>query len=350
MLDVDDSMIVRGLLIESWYVAFDDYIIDLAWAPDATKIAAVTVEGSVFLIDDLGESARFKLIGQHDGGANSVSWRCDGAEFATSGHDGLTKVWDGTSGEGLCSLEAGDAWVSKSIYSPRRHVLATAAGRQLKLWNERREVFYESLEHSSTIADVGWNPKGPGVAVAANNGVTLHLSDSSTHPRKFKWRGSSLVLEWSPDSRFLVTGDQDATVHFWYRESGKDAQMRGFPGKVLALSWDSTGRWLATGAGEIFLLWDCGGEGPAGRQPRQYAGHANKVNYLAFQPVGHWLATADAGGFLFLWDPSDHDKVIGGVMLSSPASCLRWCGDNRLAVGQQDGKVVVFEVGSGSGD
>ena len=77
MLDVDLSKLNKGLLAELWYVALGDYIIDLAWSPDATKLAAVTVEGSVFVIDDHGDSAHFNLIGQHAGGANSLSWRYD---------------------------------------------------------------------------------------------------------------------------------------------------------------------------------------------------------------------------------------------------------------------------------
>jgi WD40 repeat protein len=99
-------MLSKGLLAESWYVALGDYIIDLGWSPDASKLAAVTVEGSVFLIDNHGDSAFFKLLGQHAGGANALSWRADGNEFATAGHDGLVKIWDGKSGEQLGELDA----------------------------------------------------------------------------------------------------------------------------------------------------------------------------------------------------------------------------------------------------
>ena len=88
----------------------------------------MTVEGSVFLIGDHGDSARFKLIGQHAGGANALSWCPDGTEFATAGHDGLVKSWDAESGQLLGELDAGDPWVAKAVYNPRRNVLATAAG------------------------------------------------------------------------------------------------------------------------------------------------------------------------------------------------------------------------------
>lgn len=348
MLDIDLSMLNKGLLAESWYVALGDYIIDLAWAPGASKIAAVTVEGSVFLIDNHGDSAFFKLLGTHAGGANSVSWRADGAEFATAGHDGMVKIWNGESGELLGDLDAGDPWVAKAVYSPRRSVLATAAGRHLKLWNDRHESFYESSDHSSTIADVAWNPDASGLAVAAYNGITLHVPGKQSQPRKYTWKGSSLVLAWSPDGKYMATGEQDSTVHFWHVKSGEDAQMWGFPTKVLELSWDASGRWLATGGGASVCLWDCRGKGPAGRKPRQYDAHTNKLTQLAFQADGNLLASADADGFLFLWDPTKHEKVIGGLSLTSSATCLRWCEGGKLAVGQRDGNVVLFKLDSAS--
>jgi len=348
MLDIDLSMLSKGLLAESWYVALGDYIIDLGWSPDASKLAAVTVEGSVFLIDNHGDSAFFKLLGQHAGGANALSWRADGNEFATAGHDGLVKIWDGKSSEQLGELDAGDLWVAKVAYAPRRSVLATAAGRHLKLWNEQRQPFYESSDHSSTIADVGWNPDGSGLAVAAYNGITLHVPGKQSQPRKYTWKGSSLVLSWSPDAKYMATGEQDSTVHFWHVKSGEDAQMWGFPTKVLELSWDSSGRWLATGGGASICLWDCSGKGPAGRKPRQCDAHTNKITQLAFQPDGNLLASADADGFLFLWDPIKHEKVIGGLSLTSSATCMHWCKAGKLAVGQRDGNVVLFELKSAS--
>lgn len=344
MSELDLSGLRDGLLTEAWYVESGDYIIDLAWSPDSCKLAAVTVEGSVLLIDNLGDSATFNVIGEHDSGANSVSWCRDGAEFATAGQDGLVRVWDGSSGEPLAELVAGDDWVSKAVFNPRRNLLATAAGKHLKLWNAQRELIYESADHSSTIADVGWNPDGSGMAVAAYNGVTLHVPGKQKQPRTYKWKGSSLLLAWSPDARYIATGEQDSTVHFWHVKSGDDARMSGFRTKVLELSWDSTGQWLATGGGSTICLWDCSGKGPAGREPRMYDAHNNKLTQLAFQPDGTILASTDADSLLVLWDPVKHNKMISGASLSSPACCVRWCQGGGLAVGQTDGRVVVFRV------
>ena len=53
--------------------------------------------------------------------------------------------YDGISGNEIISLEAGDSWVSKAIYNPHSNWLASAAGRQLRLWDTNREVFASPL-------------------------------------------------------------------------------------------------------------------------------------------------------------------------------------------------------------
>ena len=101
-VDIDISKLNTKLVSESWSVDLQDYIIDLAWSPDASKLAAITVEGSVFLFNVQDKSDKSNLIGQHDKGANSLSWRSDSTEFATAGHDGLVKVWDSSNGKDIC--------------------------------------------------------------------------------------------------------------------------------------------------------------------------------------------------------------------------------------------------------
>ncbi|NRA45597.1 MAG: WD40 repeat domain-containing protein [Oligoflexales bacterium] len=332
------------------YVSFGDYIIDFAWSPDGTRIAAATVEGFVYLVHQQDSELSFERVGFHANGANSLSWRSDGAEFATAGQDGLVKIWDGQSGQELRTLEAGDPWVTKVAYNPRSKVLASSAGRHLRLWNEEGTQLYTSLDHDSTIADLAWNPDGSGIAAAAYNGLSIHVPGKQEKTRKYQWKGSSLALSWSPDSKYIASGEQDATVHFWHVKSGEDAQMWGFPTKVLELSWDRSGRWLATGGGSSIALWDCSGPGPSGRTPRQYDGHFNKITQLAFQPDGTYLVSSDANGFLFLWNPLVTEEVIEIFRLPSPASCLRWCRGGRLAVGQRDGTLVTLDLKNSSKD
>ena len=40
------------------------------------------------------------------------------------------------------------------------------------------------------------------------------------------------MIPWSPDGKYIATGDQDSTVHFWIMSTGDDLQMSGYPTKV----------------------------------------------------------------------------------------------------------------------
>lgn len=347
MFGLDPPYFRKNALNEQWCLSVEEHIIDIAWSPDAERLAAITAEGRIFLINVQSNTATDKQIGYHAHGGNSVSWNSDGTRLATSGQDGRIHIWDGLSGTLLYTLETKDNWVGRVAYHPKQPVLAFSAGRTLKCWRESEGIIYESSDHASTIADIGWHPDGAVVAVAAYNGLTLHTPVRQSNPHKLHWKGSSLLLAWSPDARYIATGEQDSTVHFWYVDTGMDAQMWGFDTKVLELSWHSSGRWLATGGGISISIWDCSGNGPAGRTPQTLSCHFNRITQLAYQPLGHYLVSTDVDRFLLLWEPEKHDKLVGATSLSAPASCVRWAPlGNNLVIGQFDGVIASFTPNS----
>ncbi|MFO0820738.1 MAG: WD40 repeat domain-containing protein [Pirellulales bacterium] len=284
-------------------------------------------------------------IGAHDDGAASLSWRPDGAIFATGGHDGRVKFWDAATARQAGEVEFGRDWIGKVVYHPRRSDLAVAAGRIIRVLSEEGQVVYESAPHDSTIADVEWSPDGSGLAVAAYNGVSLHVPGRLPRPRRFEWKGSSLTLAWSPEGRYIATGEQDSTVHFWDVKSGKDCQMWGFSTKVRELAWYRTGDYLVTGGGESVVMWDCRGKGPQGKTPRMFEGHLGRVTQLCFQRRGDSLASADVDGVVMLWTPLQSSSPLDGRAFASEVTRLSWSPDDqRLAVGLRNGIVSVLSV------
>ena len=112
----------------------------------------------------------------------------------------------------------------------------------------------------------------------------------------FKWKGSMLSLAWSPDGRYIATGDQDSTFHFWIVKTGEDLMMYGYPTKVRDMSWDSVGRYRATGGGPQVTVWDCSGKGPEGRKPLSLDRRRSLITALAFRPSGPVLAVGGQTG------------------------------------------------------
>lgn len=341
MFGLSASAAGKPSLKELWHLEVGDYVIDLAWSPSGKQLALATVEGQVVMVDQANAKGVGRPLGSHPGGAASVAWRFDGKELATAGHDGTIKVWNPTNGSLIRELDGGATWVSKVAFRPRDSLLASAAGRSVRIWKDDGELLHESNDHASTVADIAWNPDGSSLAVAAYFGVTIHILEDLGRPRKYEWKGSSLVLSWSPISKYIATGEQDSTVHFWTVETGDDCQMSGFPTKVLELSWHHTGNWLATGGGDSVVLWNCSGKGPQGRKPKMLEGHSTRISQLSFQHGADLLASGDADGLLLIWNPLRSLQHQAQYYFQSTISRIEWSpGSQMLAVGEKNGIVT----------
>ncbi|MBM3263680.1 MAG: WD40 repeat domain-containing protein [candidate division Zixibacteria bacterium] len=319
-----------------------DYVNSLSWSPDGKRLATAAISGSV-VVFDLSESKIHDLEG-HRFGATALSWHPRGLLLASAGQDGKARVWDAMRGQELFNLDGGASWVECAAWSPNGDWLATAAGREVRFWNTTGDQVSSTKAFESTVADIAWAPDGNILAAAAYGGLTL-LDAKDARQVRFEWKGSSLVTVWSPDGRFIVTGDQDATVHFWYTDTGQDLQMSGYETKVRELSWNATSRYLATGGGKAVVVWDCSGKGPAGTRPTMLRFHQDVLTAVAFQNRSKRLASASLDGYVAIWKDATSQSLHRQIRLETEVSRLAWSPDDRsLAVGDASGQVTVFAV------
>lgn len=338
-------------LYAHWQVTLDDYVIALHWSPDGSWLAAAAISGPIGIFDSLTGRLQAHMPG-HSLGTTALDWHPQQALLASSGQDGMLRVWDAVSGQQQQALPVGTTWAERVAWSPQGDLLAGAAGRQIRLWDTGARLVHQWSDHASTVADIQWQPGGRLLAAAAYGGVTLWSPEHAMPVRRYEWQGSTLVLAWSPDSTFIATGDQDATVHFWYVESGHDLQMWGYETKVLELSWHPSSRYLATGGGSIPCVWDCAGpNGPEGKKPIQLQAHAQPVRALAYQHAGPLLASGSSEGSVALWLPDQTNRSRAWADGTAGVTRLCWSPDDRhLAVGREDGTVNVFAVGLAGAD
>jgi WD40 repeat protein len=334
----------KPALTQRWQVSLGDHIIGLAWSPDGSSVAAALTGGPIAIGD--GQSGRIRhVLHGHDFGTMSIAWSPQGKLLASAGQDGKVRLWNVGAGKEQAALDGGAAWVERVAWSPQGQYLASAAGRKLRLWTGAGQLVREYANHPSTIADIQWKPDTLEVASAAYGQLALLSPDKPEPFKRFQWKGSMLVLAWSPDGKYIATGDQDSTVHFWITKTGEDLMMSGYPVKVRELSWDHTSRYLATGGGVSPCIWDVSGKGPAGTKPRQLEAHQEKVTALAFQHGGPLLASAGADGLVAVWQPQKSKRPLTTASLASAITQLAWSSDDtRIAVGTESGLVAVHAI------
>jgi WD40 repeat protein len=335
----------RTSLTKLWDTAIDGHVVSLAWSAPLGLLAAASAEGPVALFDaKTGARLKRQDMG-HDFGASCVAWSADGQHLASAGQDGKVRLWNHATGEQLHELAGGAAWVDRIAWCPTSNLLASTAGKKLRLWNTSGELVREYPDHPSTIADIQWQPGTATLASAAYGKLSLWETAKSEPVREFAWQGSMLALAWSPDAKYIAAGAQSCAVHFWIMKTGKDLEMSGYPAKVRELAWDATSRYLATGGAEVSCVWDCSGKGPAGTEPIQLEGHKANISALAFQHRGVMLASGGEDGQLILWQPSKQRGSLALAKHDAPISHVIWSADDKfVAVGTADGALLVYEV------
>jgi WD40 repeat protein len=176
--------------------------------------------------------------------------------------------------------------------------------------------------------------------------VTVHrIEPPQFTARKYAWAAACLTAAFSPNGKVLASGMQDGTVHFWWLNTGKDSQMRGYPTKVTLTDWSANSRYLATAAGPEVVVWDFGGKGPEGSAPLELSGHTDRISHLAFQPDGPWLLSAGRDWRLTLWLPGKEKQAVDAHLTGGEITALRWSPDGKqVAVGEAKGRLTIYEL------
>jgi WD40 repeat protein len=330
-------------LTKHWAGQLDDYVIDLAWSPDGSQLAAASASGPITLFSAQDGSRRHELPG-HKGGSNAVAWRPESAILASGGQDGAVKLWDAEAGQHTGSVPLGRAWVEHLGWRPQggAPLLAAAAGKKLAFINSDASVRHEFKDAPKTLTSLAWHPQGGCAAVAYFGGVCLWDADDAVAQKEYPYGNGILALAWSPDAKWLVSGNQDPSVHLWIPGSDMELQMSGYETKVRHLSFDPASRWLATSGGLEACIWDCSGDGPEGREPVMLP-HKAPVCGVAFQRAHGLLATGAQDGSVVLWSPERRQPMRATVAMPAAAACLAWSLDDRLlAIGSEKGFVYVL--------
>lgn len=339
-------MAAANKLRTAWQASLPDHAIALAWSPDGKRLAAAAVSGPIAIFDSASGKPLCQLKG-HGFGTAALAWQPGGTVLASAGQDGKLRLWQTETGTELASLDGGSSWVERVQWNSNGQWLSASAGKKVRIWDSAASLIRELPVQAGTVTDLAWRPGTNHLTVLAYGAANLYDAATGDLVRSFAWKGSPLALAWSPSGKVLAHGNQDATVHFWYADTGNDLQMYGYPGKVRELSWEFGSRYLATGGGPMPCIWDCGGKGPEGTKPQMLEGHEEPLTALAYQAKGYLLASAGLDGRVILWQPANKKSPKAGEFRfeGSEASTLAWSPDDKsLAAGSGDGEVVMLKV------
>jgi WD40 repeat protein len=339
--------------------AAGEHVLGLSWSADGAQLAVTPSEGPILVLGRDG--ATVAELPDHGLGNGAAVFHPFEPKLATCGTDGRVRLYEtlsafvalaprpAASGSAPSrEIALGKGWLERLAWSPDGARLATALGRRFIVLDEAGEVAREFDAHKSSVCDFAWNPRQPEeIASVADGGATMWRLGEAEPFARFDWGGASLLACWSPDGRWLVTGDQTPSVHLYDFTRDHPLHIQGYETKVKALAFNSASRKLATGGGRLVTVWNCTGKtGPEGTIPKQLEGHTGDSIALAYRRGSDWLASGGTDGRLILFEPESSTRPRASLALGSGVTCVAWHpSEPLLAAGTESGAVALVSVG-----
>jgi WD40 repeat protein/DNA-binding SARP family transcriptional activator/class 3 adenylate cyclase len=239
----------------------------------------------------------------HDGKVTGVAFSRDGSRLATTGDDGMLKVWNPSTGDLLASVRgrgpasgpsfsadgsliaAGwkeDTWLLPST-PPIRLPLSTI--RVLDLATDRVVWTHDDIKGGPT--DTAFNRDGKRLAVINNQGLAVFDLETGDRPLRLRTGEGDLEVAWSPDARYIATTSSEAPPRIWDAETRELRDiLTGHTGVVTSVAWSWDSSRLVTGGREV-RVWDVDRDGH-GTEVRSLSASEMSSGFagVAFSPRG----------------------------------------------------------------
>lgn len=179
------------------------------------------------------------------------------------------------------------------------------------------------------------------------------ISEVRERNRLRRHKNSVVSVAFSPNGRFLASGDQDNTIKLWSGDGKFIKDLGNHNGDVWSVSFSPDGKILASAGGDgIIKLWSLDGI-----LIQEIKAHAEAVTGVSFSPDSEMLVSGSEDKTVKLWRRegtsfkefktlTGHDKFINNVAFSPDGEIFASAGsDNKVILWRRDG--TLFKILTG---
>lgn len=152
------------------------------------------------------------------------------------------------------------------------------------------------------------------------------------------------ALEFSPDGKYLASGDRNGGLYVWDGETGDLIHtLKGHSKQISEVSWRSDGKILGSASEDTTIrLWEM----EEGKQIKSWGAHGQGVTAIEFKRDGN-IASAGRDRMVKLWDQNGKlIKPFGGLV--DVAVAVSFCDEsNRIFGADWTGKLLAWNAADG---
>ncbi|MFN0067958.1 MAG: WD40 repeat domain-containing protein [Limisphaerales bacterium] len=309
------------------------------FSPDGIKVLARSdSDANPQIFEAATGKVLSELVGHTQGGVIHACFSKDGRRTATTGGDGLVRLWDSSSGRSLCELHHPGA--SAALLGPDdARVLTLAVGGDAMLWNSTTGMKVAEIEYSSNIIiedkvrDASFHPDGSRIALCQGHWTVV--LDAKTGKILMKLKGHTKGISnfaYSPDGNWLVTAGADRSARLWRSATGLCETVFVHDAELHEARFSPDGKWIVVRDSEKLLLVLEAGRGRKVAQIEILLRPAQPV-ILEFSPNGKCLLAASLDSdTVGLWETATGVRLGELVGQGGAIRTLNFSADGRRAV------------------
>jgi WD40 repeat protein len=340
----------------------------VAFSPDGTRIISASADKTVRLWD----ATDLREVKAHDGRPSSVAalaLSSDGRRMVSGHRDNVVRVWNAQTGDEIAVLLGHIQRLDTVAISSDGSRIFSADDHSVRVWDGNSFAELVSLEQPKAYNHpFAVNPEGSRILIGSEDSLAvwdaltykeitavkcdnfvraLTLSPEGARIAAYNWSPSqgrlylfaasdlapmakSAELEWvfslsfSPDSRRIVTGGEDAKVHVWDAADFKTiATLEGHTESVFSVSFSGDGRFIVSGSSDCTVRVWCASNF---RALRTLTGHTGAVFSVAVNHDGSQIFSGSGDQTIRCW--SLLVPAATGGAAAEPARPCHFISDN----------------------
>ncbi|WP_166830837.1 WD40 repeat domain-containing serine/threonine protein kinase [Thalassoroseus pseudoceratinae] len=201
----------------------------LEFHPTSESVACCCKDGNVYIYD-VETGKLLQTIPAHPGLVCDATWTADGT-LLTCGDEPWIRLWDATTTQPLGKIgpNPGDRIITRLALSHNDQWLAAAQGAHMTVWDRTTNTQRMSFTVPSRVTSVAFSPNDDWVAFGSLESKTRLLPcKDRTNPTTYEssHRDPVEAVAFSPDGRWGADTDRGGLLSLWPIDTGKPGSNR----------------------------------------------------------------------------------------------------------------------------